>query len=71
MTENASTAATTTARRFRRSRSDRVVAGVCGGAAEYFGVDATLLRVLLVAATVFAGFGPLLYLICWLVVPED
>ena len=43
-------------RTFRRSRSDRMIAGVCGGAAELLGVDAAILRVLLVAATLF-GFG--------------
>jgi phage shock protein PspC (stress-responsive transcriptional regulator) len=57
---------------FRRSTDDRMVAGVCGGAARYFGVDATLMRVLLVAATVFGvGAGAILYLVCWLVVPEE
>jgi phage shock protein C len=67
MNENTSTPA----RKFRRSRDDRMIAGVCGGAAELLGVDATLLRVILAASTLFAGVGPLLYLICWLVVPEE
>jgi phage shock protein C len=67
MNENASTPV----RKFRRSRNDRVIAGVCGGAAELLGVDATILRVVLAVSTLFAGVGPLLYLICWLVVPEE
>jgi phage shock protein C len=60
-----------TVRRFRRSRDDRMIAGVCGGAAELLGVDAAILRVLMVAATLF-GFGApaLVYLACWVVVPE-
>jgi phage shock protein PspC (stress-responsive transcriptional regulator) len=58
-------------RKFRRSRDDRMIAGVCGGAAELLGVDATILRVLLVAATLFGfGAGALIYLVCWVVVPE-
>jgi phage shock protein PspC (stress-responsive transcriptional regulator) len=56
---------------FRRSTDDRMVAGVCGGAAEYLGVDPTLVRVLLAAATVFGvGAGAILYLVCWALVPE-
>ena len=58
-------------RTFRRSRENRMLAGVCGGAAEMLGVDAALLRVGLVVATVFfAGAGVVLYAACWLLVPE-
>ncbi|HEX4722449.1 MAG TPA: PspC domain-containing protein [Pseudonocardiaceae bacterium] len=65
MTEN-------TIRTFRRSTDDRMVAGVCGGAAKLLGIDVVLLRVLLVAATLFGfGAGALFYLACWLVVPEQ
>jgi phage shock protein C len=65
MTEN-------TIRTFRRSTDDRMVAGVCGGAAKMLGIDVVLLRVLLVAATLFGfGAGALVYLACWLVVPEE
>ncbi len=63
---------TNTIRTFRRSTDDRMVAGVCGGAAKLFGIDVVLLRVLLVAATLFGfGAGALVYLVCWLVVPEE
>ncbi|HEV3358190.1 MAG TPA: PspC domain-containing protein [Pseudonocardiaceae bacterium] len=59
-------------RRFLRSRDDRVIAGVCGGAARYFGIDATLLRLLLVIAAILGvGTGVLVYLACWLLVPEE
>jgi phage shock protein C len=62
----------TTVRKLRRSRTDRMVAGVCGGWARVLGVDAALLRILLVAATVLGfGTGALLYLICWIVMPEE
>jgi phage shock protein C len=59
-------------RRFLRSRDDRMIAGVCGGAARYFGVDAALLRVVLVLAAILGiGTGVLLYLACWLLIPEE
>jgi phage shock protein PspC (stress-responsive transcriptional regulator) len=49
-----------------------MVAGVCGGVAKLFGVDAALLRILLVAATLFGfGAGALLYLACWILMPEE
>ncbi|MEM1093197.1 MAG: PspC domain-containing protein [Bacteroidota bacterium] len=55
-----------------RSRSDRVVAGVCGGLAHYFGWDPTIVRVGYVLLSVFmAGFpGLLVYIILAFVMPE-
>jgi phage shock protein PspC (stress-responsive transcriptional regulator) len=62
----------TTTRKLRRSRSDRMVAGVCGGIAKMFGMDAALVRILLVAATLLGfGTGAVLYLVAWFVVPEE
>ncbi|HEY7592303.1 MAG TPA: PspC domain-containing protein [Actinophytocola sp.] len=59
-------------RTLRRSRSDRMVAGVCGGIAEMFGIDAALVRIGLVAATLLGfGTGAILYLVCWMIVPEE
>lgn len=60
-------------RRFilRRSRTDRMLSGVCGGVAEAFNIDATLVRLGLVALTVLgAGSGALLYIAAWVLVPE-
>ena len=56
----------------RRSRSDRMVAGVVAGLARYFGIDVTLARVLyVIGSIVSAAFpGALVYLILWVVVPE-
>jgi phage shock protein PspC (stress-responsive transcriptional regulator) len=72
MNENTTTQTRTATRTFRRSKDDRVVAGVCGGAARMLGIDSTLLRVILVAATIFGvGAGALVYLVCWVVVPEE
>jgi phage shock protein C len=58
-------------RRLHRSRRDRVFAGVCGGLAEYFGVDAVLLRIVAVALALSGGAGFLLYVIAWIAIPED
>ncbi len=59
-------------KRLVRSRNDRMVAGVCGGVAEYLGIDATLVRILVVVGTVI-GFGSLIlaYLIGWMLIPEE
>jgi phage shock protein C len=56
--------------RLYRSRRDRMVAGVCGGLAQYFGVDPVLVRVAFVALGVASGVGLLAYIILAIVVPE-
>ena len=55
-------------RKFYRSRSNHVVAGVCGGLAEYFGADSTLVRAI-VAAAILAGIGVPFYIGLWIFVP--
>jgi phage shock protein PspC (stress-responsive transcriptional regulator) len=57
----------------RRSRSNRMVAGVIAGLAEYVGIDVTLARVLYVVGSVIsAAFpGALVYLVLWMIVPEE
>ncbi len=59
-------------RPIRRSRDDRMIAGVVGGLAEYLGMDSTLARVLFVVLSLIsAAFpGAVVYLILWLVIPE-
>lgn len=58
--------------RLRRSRTDRMVAGVCGGLAPSLGVDAALLRIGLVLLTVFgAGIGAVFYVAAWILAPEE
>lgn len=55
----------------RRSRTDRMIGGVCGGLAESLGVDAAMVRLGLVALTVLgAGSGVVLYLAAWILAPE-
>jgi phage shock protein PspC (stress-responsive transcriptional regulator) len=58
-----------TTRKLYRSTTDRKVAGVCGGLAEFFNIDATLIRVIFVVTTLF-GAGLLVYLVMWIMVPE-
>ncbi|MEJ2266834.1 MAG: PspC domain-containing protein [Anaerolineales bacterium] len=58
-------------KRLYRSRKDRMIAGVCGGLGDYFGIDPTLVRLLFVFAALFYGPGILAYLILMLVVPEE
>lgn len=53
----------------RRSSSDKMIAGVAGGLAEYFGVDSAIVRVVFVLITLFGGSGVLVYLILWLILP--
>jgi phage shock protein C len=57
--------------RLRRSRTDRMLAGVCGGLAESLGVDPALMRVGMVALTVLGAGAPVvLYAAVWLLAPE-
>ena len=47
-----------------------MIAGVCGGLAEYFNVDATLVRVLFLLLAVFGGTGLVIYVVMWIIVPD-
>lgn len=55
----------------RRSRSDRVVAGVAGGLGHHFGIDPVIVRIGFVLLTIFGGSGVLLYLLAWLVIAKE
>jgi phage shock protein C len=57
-------------RKLYRSQTQRMLAGVCGGLAEYFNIDATVIRVLFLILAVFGGSGLVLYLVLWIVVPD-
>ena len=55
-----------------RSRKGRMVAGICAGIADYFGVDVTLIRVIVaVVAVITGGAGVLAYLVAWVIIPEE
>jgi len=58
-------------KRLYRTRAGRVVAGVCSGIAGYFGIDPTLVRLAFAVFTIFGGAGILIYLIAWIVIPEE
>ncbi|WKD59478.1 PspC domain-containing protein [Corynebacterium caspium] len=54
--------------RLYRSRTDKYLGGVCGGIAETYDVDPTLIRLLVVAATLM-GWGLIMYIAAWIVMP--
>lgn len=58
-------------KKLTRSRSDKMLAGVCGGLANYFGLDPSLVRIGYALLTIFTAFAGIpVYLIMWLIVPE-
>lgn len=58
-------------RRLRRSRTDKVLGGVCGGIASYFNIDVTLVRILTLLLLLLAGMSLWVYIILWIVIPEE
>jgi phage shock protein C len=59
------------AKKLYRSQKDRMLAGICGGLGEYFGVDSTIVRLITVAAILSLGAGILFYIIAWVIVPLE
>ena len=49
----------------------KTIAGVCGGFADYLGVDVVLVRIVWLCAAIFTGLGFIAYVICWIVMPKD
>lgn len=62
-----------TQRSLRRSRGNRVIAGVIGGLADYFGLDPTLARIVYVLVSIFSAAFPglLVYIALWIVMPAE
>lgn len=61
-----------TERKMYRSRTKKMLAGICGGMSDYFNVDVTLIRLLWAAAVIFGfGSGIILYILCWIIIPEE
>lgn len=59
-------------RRLYRSVDNQMIAGVCGGIADYLGWDATIVRIAYVLLTIFTIFsGVLIYIILWLIIPKN
>jgi phage shock protein C len=61
--------ATAPVRQLRRSATDKMAGGVCGGLAEYSGIDALLWRVGMIGLTVAGGAGVIVYLLLWVLMP--
>ena len=59
-------------KRLTRSRDDKWIGGVCGGLAAYSGIDATIIRIVVVAATILgAGSLTIFYVVAWALVPRE
>ena len=58
-------------KRLYRSQNNRMIAGVAGGLGEFLGIDPTLIRLIFAMSIIFMGTGVLLYLVMWLIVPEE
>lgn len=56
-------------RKIYRSRKDSMIAGVCGGLGEFFGIDSTWVRLLFVLFFILGGSTLLIYIIMWIIVP--
>lgn len=54
-----------------RSKNDRMIAGVCGGLADYFNVDSSLVRLAVLFIFLFQGIGLIAYIIAWIVMSEE
>ena len=73
MPEGSGTVSETVRPQLTRSVTNAKIAGVCGGLAEYFGIDPTLARVGYVVLSILSVAFPgiLVYLICWLLIPDE
>ena len=58
-------------KRLMRSSSNKMIAGVCSGIADYFGWDVSIVRIVYTLATIFTIFsGVIVYIILWIIMPE-
>ena len=55
----------------RRSRDDRSIAGVCGGIGKFFNVDSSTIRIVVLLMLIFGGLSLWVYIILWLLIPEE
>lgn len=65
------TAAQPPVRKLYRSRTDRSIAGICGGLAAYFDADPTMIRLVTLLLILFGGLSIWAYIILWIVIPEE
>ncbi|MDD3657150.1 MAG: PspC domain-containing protein [Atribacterota bacterium] len=59
------------AKRLYRSRKNSIIGGVCGGIAEYFDIDPTLVRILTVLIVFLGGAGVVAYIVAWIIIPQN
>lgn len=57
-------------KRLTKSSTNRMICGVCGGIAEYFNIDPTIIRLLWVVLSCFAGSGIIAYIVAAIIIPE-
>lgn len=60
-----------TGKKLYKSESDKKISGVCGGFAEYFDIDPTIVRLIFVLLAAFGGSGFIIYLIAALIMPKE
>lgn len=59
-------------KQLKRSLNDRMLAGICGGLAQFLGLDPSLVRIAYAILTVFTAFaGVIIYILMWIIVPEE
>ena len=58
-------------KKLTRSRDKKVIAGIAGGLGEYLDIDPIIIRIIIVLITIFHGVGLLIYIIMWIVIPEE
>ena len=58
-------------KKLRRSRTDRRIAGVCGGLAQFLDIDSTAGRVAMALLVLFGGMSLIVYLVMWLIIPDE
>lgn len=58
-------------KRLYKSKTNRVLFGVCGGLGEYFNIDPTIFRLIIVLLICGAGSGPLAYIVAAIIIPEE
>jgi phage shock protein C len=54
-----------------RSSSEKMLGGVCGGLADFFGLDVTVIRLIFVLLAILGGHGVLIYLLLWIIAPQE
>ena len=58
-------------KKLHKSSTDKAIAGVCGGIAEYFGIDSVIIRLIFVLLALGVGSGVLIYVVCAIVMPDE